>query len=91
MKGERLVQVHHSRESEASSLRRPWHLMRKKHSNKTNSSIPSKQGNIQKMTETNAIGHPTLKPKHPVPSDIDVSQQIVKEVGLLDIATLAKE
>jgi hypothetical protein len=43
------------------------------------------------MTETNAIGHPTLKPKHPVPCDIDVSQQIVKEVGLLDIATLAKE
>jgi formate--tetrahydrofolate ligase len=43
------------------------------------------------MTETNAIGHPTLKPKHPVPSDIEVSQQIVKEVGLLDIVTLAKE
>jgi len=43
------------------------------------------------MTETNAIGHPILKPKTPVPSDIQVSKDIVKEVGLLDIATLAKE
>jgi formate--tetrahydrofolate ligase len=43
------------------------------------------------MSETNAIGHPVLKPKTPVPSDIEVSQQIVKEVGLLDIPALAKE
>lgn len=43
------------------------------------------------MSETNIIGHPTLKPKSPVPSDIQVSQDIVKEVGLLDIDALAKE
>ena len=43
------------------------------------------------MSETNIIGHPTLKPKIPVPSDIQVSQDIVKEVGLLDIDALAKE
>jgi hypothetical protein len=43
------------------------------------------------MSETNILGHPTLKPKNPVPSDIQVSQDIVKEVGLLDIAEVAKE
>lgn len=41
--------------------------------------------------ETNTIGHPTLKPKTPVPSDIQVSQDIVKDVGLLSIDALAKE
>ena len=39
----------------------------------------------------NALGHPALQCKHPVPSDIEVSQDIVKEVGLLSIADLAKE
>lgn len=43
------------------------------------------------MTETNILGHPILKPKTPVPSDIQVSQDIVKEVGLLDITEVAKE
>jgi formate--tetrahydrofolate ligase len=43
------------------------------------------------MTETNALGHPILKPKTPVPSDIQVSKDIVKEVGLVDISELAKE
>lgn len=43
------------------------------------------------MTETNALGHPVLKPKTPVPSDIEVSKDIVKEVGLADISQLAKE
>ena len=41
--------------------------------------------------ERNAMGHPKLVPKCPVPKDIEVSQQIVKEVGLLPIAELAKE
>ena len=41
--------------------------------------------------ETNALGHPKLVPKLPVPSDIEVSQAIAKEVGLLPIADLAKE
>ena len=43
------------------------------------------------MAETNSIGHPALKPKTPVPSDIQVSQDIVKDVGLLSIDALAKE
>ena len=41
--------------------------------------------------ETNILGHPKLQPKTPVPSDIEVSQDIVKEVGLLPIAEIAKE
>mmetsp|Transcript_8919 Transcript_8919/g.13305 ORF Transcript_8919/g.13305 Transcript_8919/m.13305 type:complete len:656 (+) Transcript_8919:72-2039(+) len=41
--------------------------------------------------ETNVIGHPVLKPKTPVPSDIQVSQDIVKNVGLLPIDQLAKD
>jgi len=41
--------------------------------------------------ERNVLGHPKLKPKNPVPKDIEVSQQIVKEVGLLPIADLARE
>lgn len=43
------------------------------------------------MTEVNALGYPKLKVKDPVPSDIDVSQQIVKEVGLLPILDVAKQ
>lgn len=44
------------------------------------------------MTEgTNILGYPILKPKTPVPSDIQVSQDIVKEVGLLPIDVLARE
>ena len=35
--------------------------------------------------------HPTLQPKTPVPSDIEVSQDIVNEVGLLPIEDVAKE
>ena len=35
--------------------------------------------------ETNALGYPKLSCRKPVPSDIEVSQQIVKEVGLLPI------
>jgi hypothetical protein len=34
----------------------------------------------------NALGYPKLSCSNPVPSDIEVSQQIVKEVGLLSIA-----
>ena len=44
------------------------------------------------MTEAkNVLGHPTLEPKNPVPSDIDISMDIVKEVGLLPIEDVAKE
>jgi len=41
--------------------------------------------------EKNILGHPKLVPKTPVPSDIQVSQDIVKEVGLLSIEEVAKE
>ncbi|KAL7545750.1 hypothetical protein ACHAWF_009101, partial [Thalassiosira exigua] len=35
--------------------------------------------------------HPPLVPKSPVPSDIEISQDIVRDVGLLPIADLASE
>lgn len=41
--------------------------------------------------ENNALGHPKLVTKNPVPSDIQISQDIVKEVGLLSIEDVAKE
>jgi len=40
---------------------------------------------------TNASGHPKLKPKVPVPSDIQISQDVVNEIGLLPIEAVAKE
>lgn len=43
------------------------------------------------MVEKNALGYPKLVPKDPVPSDIEVSHQIVKEVGLLPILDVAKQ
>lgn len=39
----------------------------------------------------NALGYPSLQPKTPVPSDIEISQSIVKEVGLLDIDKVAQQ
>jgi len=39
----------------------------------------------------NILGHPKLTPTNPVPSDIAVSHEIVKTVGLLPITTLAAE
>ena len=38
-----------------------------------------------------ARGHPILRPKFPVPSDIEVSQSIVRDVGLLPIEDVANE
>jgi hypothetical protein len=45
------------------------------------------------MTEANlnALGYAKLTAKTPVPSDIEISQQIVKEIGLLPIADVAKQ
>jgi len=43
------------------------------------------------IDKTKANGHPKLQPKTPVPSDIDISQDIVREVGLLPIETVASE
>lgn len=40
---------------------------------------------------TNALGYPVLQPKTPVPSDIEVSQDIVRDVGLLPLPDLAKQ
>ena len=54
----------------------------------------SKQINLnQKMAgqEVNALGHPALKPKSPVPSDIEISQDIVRSVGLAEISEVAKQ
>ena len=43
------------------------------------------------MSDVNALGYPKLKAKTPVPSDIEISQQIVKEVGLLPIQQVGKQ
>jgi formate--tetrahydrofolate ligase len=43
------------------------------------------------MEDTNSLGHPTLKPKTPVPSDIQISQDIVNDVGLISTSQLAAE
>jgi len=40
---------------------------------------------------TNALGYPSLQTKRPVPSDIEISQALVREVGLLPIVELAKQ
>jgi formate--tetrahydrofolate ligase len=42
-------------------------------------------------TKKNALGYAKLQPRDPVPSDIEVSQQIVKEIGLLPLADVAKQ
>jgi hypothetical protein len=47
--------------------------------------------NLEEQTMSNALGYAKLAPKTPVPSDIEVSQQIVKEVGLLPISELGKQ
>jgi formyltetrahydrofolate synthetase len=41
--------------------------------------------------EKDAWGHPKLQPKSPVPSDIQVSQDIVRNVGILPIEELAEQ
>lgn len=41
--------------------------------------------------DLNALGYPKLVCRVPVPSDIEVSQQIVKEVGLLPIMDVGKQ
>ena len=43
------------------------------------------------MTTVNALGYPLLQPRVPVPSDIDISKQIVHEVNLLPIQDVAKQ
>jgi hypothetical protein len=42
-------------------------------------------------TSNNALGYPKLQTKTPVPSDIEISQQIVKEVGLLSMEEVARQ
>lgn len=39
----------------------------------------------------NALGHPRLQPKTPVPSDIEISHSIVNDVGLLPISDLSAD
>jgi hypothetical protein len=45
------------------------------------------------MTAVNALGYPVLEPSVPVPSDIEISQQISGKgnVGLLPIRDIAKQ
>lgn len=46
---------------------------------------------MAKDENLNALGYPKLACKTPVPSDIEVSQQIVKEVGLLRISDVGAQ
>ena len=46
---------------------------------------------IMSSNSQNALGHPSLQPKTPVPSDIQVSMDIVKNVGLLSMEDLAQQ
>jgi hypothetical protein len=39
----------------------------------------------------NALGYPVLEPAVPVPSDIEISQHICANVGLLPIMDVAKQ
>ena len=41
--------------------------------------------------DNNALGYPKLVCRTPVPSDIEVSQQIVKEIGLLPITEVGRQ
>jgi hypothetical protein len=41
--------------------------------------------------ELNALGYPVLEPATPVPSDIEISQQLSRDVGLLPIREVAKQ
>jgi hypothetical protein len=43
------------------------------------------------MKKNNALGYPLLQTQSPVPSDIAISQQIVKEVGLLSLDDVARQ
>jgi hypothetical protein len=52
------------------------------------------QTNISSMADSstvNALGYPVLEPAAPVPSDIEISQQICRNVGLLPIMDIAKQ
>ena len=42
-------------------------------------------------TIMNVMGHPRLVPSIPVPSDIEISQEIVRSPGLLSISDLARD
>jgi hypothetical protein len=53
-------------------------------------SMASKDG-TDEAPKLNALGHPLLQPMTPVPSDITISQHIVRTVGLLPIQEVAKQ
>lgn len=55
------------------------------HNNKDDGTMTA----IEKVV--NALGYPLLQPRVPVPSDIDISKQIVQEVKLLPIQDVAKQ
>ena len=60
----------------------------------TMTSLSSDPEEVAAATTTkvvNALGYPLLQPRVPVPSDIDVSKQIVQEVKLLPIQDVAKQ
>jgi hypothetical protein len=42
-------------------------------------------------TELNSLGYPLLQCKSPVPTDIQISHDIVKDVGLLTMQEMAQQ
>jgi hypothetical protein len=61
---------------------------KKEPENKKTRTMSENNNNTKKK---NALGYDLLQPQTPVPTDIQISQQIVKEVGLLSMQDLAKQ
>jgi hypothetical protein len=54
--------------------------------------LPKKKKTTTMATASmNGLGFPKLETKTPVPSDIEISQTIVKDVGLLSMDQVAKQ
>jgi hypothetical protein len=67
-----------------STVRYPWNLLSLK-------TVVSQRFTKRTIMTKNALGYDVLEPKVPVPSDIDVSQSIVREIGMLSMQELAQQ
>jgi hypothetical protein len=54
-------------------------------------SVTPDEKKLESVTQVNALGYPFLQPIVPIPSDITISQHIVRTVGLLPIQDVAKQ
>ena len=64
---------------------------RKKQKQKKDTRTPKKYTTPRMTSNMNALGYPKLQAQTPVPSDIEISQSIVNNVGLLPLPDLAKQ